>query len=594
MKHRSEQQLEGTTRPSQLSFFNRQTGSNAVVQTKLTVGSANDAHEHEANQTADMVMRKPLGQIDGVTRSHPVNSTPTITPIVQRACAHCEQEKEQTAQRKETGAATGGFTAPPSVSKAISRSGQGLDSNAKTFMESRFNRSFDNVQVHTDGESAASARDISARAYTSGNHIVFGDGQYQPNTEGGRHLLAHELTHVVQQNGSDKVQRDPLSPIHSTKCNDYLYWSLKPLAKSRYDSQSSLLSECPALEKVTEANLLSYVKENGAEITKRRILGSHEFTGTDEVRKLWSEFVLKYSTDERVQDKTTPKSALTVLTWEDKLAGFDHQSSEIDEIKIFYKDLLEQEIQKVFNKTEVVDVRLQGDSNCNPSNLTLMLENSDDRNGDYVAPDKDKEKAAKEDRLSIDLGRTRDIKSIDDPEILCRRVFLNDIVKANPQKFHATYFHESMHDEHRKKYIKYFREWKKVNEKSKHPKGFLTWIREKLVGKSAIDLALVEEDHAGLTATSFTESMAHLQTFEWQANQKTTTEDAIKSRFLLFGDYASGISGNVIPVIKEFVKVYKSLSTHKKTIAELIEFQVKSGDKKSVFYAKLAEAIKGL
>jgi hypothetical protein len=200
MKYAPPQAQEGTTKPTQLSFFNRQTGSNAVVQTKLTVGSANYAHEHEANQMADMVMRKPDNSRTEVRDN-------TITPLIQRACAHCEQEKEQTAQRKETSAATGGFTAPPSVSQAISRSGQGLDSNAKTFMESRFNRSFDNVQVHTDGESAASARDISARAYTSGNHIVFGEGQYQPNTEGGRHLLAHELTHVVQQGENDVIRR---------------------------------------------------------------------------------------------------------------------------------------------------------------------------------------------------------------------------------------------------------------------------------------------------------------------------------------------------------------------------------------------------
>ncbi len=200
MKYRSEQQPESTTRPSQLSFFNRQTGTNAVVQPKLTVGSANDAHEHEANKTADMVMRKT---------------------DVQRACAHCEQEKEQTAQRKETSAATGGFTAPPSVSRAISRGGSALDSNAKTFMESRFNRSFENVQVHTDGEASASARDISARAYTSGNHIVFGDGQYQPNTEGGRHLLAHELTHVVQQGGKkESIQRDTTIPEVKVKSGD--------------------------------------------------------------------------------------------------------------------------------------------------------------------------------------------------------------------------------------------------------------------------------------------------------------------------------------------------------------------------------------
>jgi hypothetical protein len=205
MKNRLEQPSEGTSRPSQMSFFNRQTNAQAVIQPKLTVGSAHDAHEHEANRTADMVMRKPSNSAEKGTYTEGSSFMPTITPVIQRACAACEHDKEQTAQRKETGAATGGFTAPPSVSRAISRSGNALDSNAKTFMESRFNRSFDNVQVHTDSDAASSARDISARAYTSGNHIVFGEGQYQPNSEGGRHLLAHELTHVVQQ--SDTIQR---------------------------------------------------------------------------------------------------------------------------------------------------------------------------------------------------------------------------------------------------------------------------------------------------------------------------------------------------------------------------------------------------
>jgi hypothetical protein len=199
MKYRSEQPSEGTSRPSQMSFFNRQTNAQAVIQPKLTVGSAHDAHEHEANRTADMVMRKPDNSVKNGTYTEGSSFMPTITPVIQRACAACEHDKEQTAQRKETGAATGGFTAPPSVSRAISRSGNALDSNAKTFMESRFNRSFDNVQVHTDSDAASSARDISARAYTSGNHIVFGEGQYQPNSEGGRHLLAHELTHTIQQ-----------------------------------------------------------------------------------------------------------------------------------------------------------------------------------------------------------------------------------------------------------------------------------------------------------------------------------------------------------------------------------------------------------
>lgn len=209
MKYYSEQNPDKTMRSTQSSFFNRQTQANVVVQPKLTVGASNDAHEREADQTADRVMRKSEGT--------PMAS---MTPIaaIQRKCEQCE--KEEKVNRKETGT-SGGFTAPPSVSRAISRSGQALEPAAKSFMETRFNRKFDGVQVHTDGEAANSARDISAKAYTSGNHIVFGEGQYQPNTEGGRHLLAHELTHVVQQNGGamQEIQRDktgksqePISP----------------------------------------------------------------------------------------------------------------------------------------------------------------------------------------------------------------------------------------------------------------------------------------------------------------------------------------------------------------------------------------------
>jgi hypothetical protein len=198
MKNRPEQLPEGTPRLSQLSFFNRQANVQSVVQPKLTVGASNDAHEHEADQTADRVMRKSEGEL-----ATPIAS---VSPI----------------QRKESGA-KGGFTAPPSVSRAISRSGQALEPAAKSFMETRFNRKFDGVQVHTDGEAANSARDISARAYTSGNHIVFGEGQYQPHTEGGRHLLAHELTHVVQQGVTkNKIQRD-----------------IKTYSKEKYDTMMS-------------------------------------------------------------------------------------------------------------------------------------------------------------------------------------------------------------------------------------------------------------------------------------------------------------------------------------------------------------------
>lgn len=84
--------------------------------------------------------------------------------------------------------------------------GQPLDPETRTFFESRFGHDFSQVRVHADGAAAASARQVDAQAYTVGQHIVFGAGQHQPRSWEGRHLLAHELTHVVQQsNGAQAV-----------------------------------------------------------------------------------------------------------------------------------------------------------------------------------------------------------------------------------------------------------------------------------------------------------------------------------------------------------------------------------------------------
>lgn len=77
--------------------------------------------------------------------------------------------------------------------------GRPLDASVRAFMESRFNHDFSQVRVHTDAAAAQSAEAVSAKAYTVGNDIVFKSGMYTPETVIGRHLLAHELTHVIQQ-----------------------------------------------------------------------------------------------------------------------------------------------------------------------------------------------------------------------------------------------------------------------------------------------------------------------------------------------------------------------------------------------------------
>ncbi|MCP5110969.1 MAG: DUF4157 domain-containing protein, partial [bacterium] len=89
----------------------------------------------------------------------------------------------------------------PAVGQVLGESGEPLSSNVQAFMEPRFDFDFSKVRVHSNATAAESARAVNAHAYTVGPNIVFGSGQYSPETIQGRRLLAHELTHVVQQSG---------------------------------------------------------------------------------------------------------------------------------------------------------------------------------------------------------------------------------------------------------------------------------------------------------------------------------------------------------------------------------------------------------
>lgn len=88
------------------------------------------------------------------------------------------------------------------VNEALSTPSRPLDSQDRRFMESRMGHDFSRVRIHTDERASASARSLQAKAYTVGQDIVFASGRYSPGTNEGRHLLAHELTHVVQQGQS--------------------------------------------------------------------------------------------------------------------------------------------------------------------------------------------------------------------------------------------------------------------------------------------------------------------------------------------------------------------------------------------------------
>jgi hypothetical protein len=98
---------------------------------------------------------------------------------------------------------------PPIVHETLSAPGHPLDGTTRAFMESRLGRDFSGVRVHTGARAAESARAVNALAYTVGRNVVFGEGQYAPETSGGRRLIAHELTHVAQQTRNGSSQESP-------------------------------------------------------------------------------------------------------------------------------------------------------------------------------------------------------------------------------------------------------------------------------------------------------------------------------------------------------------------------------------------------
>ncbi len=174
-----------------------------ALQPKLAVGDVNDPLEAEADAMADRIMRMP------------------DVPLVQRKCGQCEDE-EQPIQLKplisqsqdtkfiQTKSSENRVSVGDAVSSRIQSTrghGSALSDSTRSFMESRFGTDLGNVKIHTDPESAQINRDVNALAFTVGNDIYFNEGLYQPNTDSGQHLLAHELTHTLQQGCSEGIIR---------------------------------------------------------------------------------------------------------------------------------------------------------------------------------------------------------------------------------------------------------------------------------------------------------------------------------------------------------------------------------------------------
>jgi Domain of unknown function (DUF4157) len=177
--------------------------SDVVVMPKLVIGAPGDAYEQEADQVAKQVVQRLHAPDGGRSQSD---------PSVQRKILPSATDDFQRAPIGRGGEAIGGREALPDMASAITSArgrGQPLATELQQAMGQAMGADFRGVRVHTDAQSDQLNQDIQAKAFTTGQDVFFRSGAYQPNSRSGQALIAHELTHIVQQNGaqSEVVQR---------------------------------------------------------------------------------------------------------------------------------------------------------------------------------------------------------------------------------------------------------------------------------------------------------------------------------------------------------------------------------------------------
>jgi hypothetical protein len=251
-----------TTEEAPQPFFQKKQNDQVDIQAKLSIGQPNDKYEQEADAMADKVVQRLSTTTTDVSESKPsgdIQAKPlaaAITPVVQKKCATCEQEeklqkkeddpeaikgelqkkpifesntepppdddkpvqkkceaceyeKEKEVQKKPDSVAP--QAASPSVEANLSASkgsGSPMPESTKTQMESSFGADFSGVRIHNDSKAAQMSTDLNAQAFTHGNDVYFNKGKYDPQSDSGKHLLAHELTHTVQQGASISRKED--------------------------------------------------------------------------------------------------------------------------------------------------------------------------------------------------------------------------------------------------------------------------------------------------------------------------------------------------------------------------------------------------
>ncbi|WP_343913703.1 DUF4157 domain-containing protein [Aquimarina litoralis] len=271
-----------SAKSSNTSLFQKDKMNNAFIQPKLNIGKPGDKYEIEADRVADTVVAKgndqsssffsPVPQVqkqqeEDVQKQELVENEvqqrslgDTIAPLVQRqseeeiqsrelpenqiqpkvestsAVTELQKQEEEIQEKEEeeedvqlvqlkSQAASVTDSSIESRLHSSKGSGSPLPKDTKTQMESGFGRDFSNVRVHTDSNAKQMSQDLGAQAFTHGNDIYFNEGKFDTSSNSGKHLLAHELTHTVQQ-GASTVRKKPVEVTSAPKMvqGSFLDW----------------------------------------------------------------------------------------------------------------------------------------------------------------------------------------------------------------------------------------------------------------------------------------------------------------------------------------------------------------------------------
>lgn len=226
---RATQRLPGTTAAAHRAAprdFQRphlsahRAGTALALQPQLLVGAVDDPHEREAERTADTVLAGGTAAFEArppaTFLTPPARRTPGEGSRSGREPAGSGSDHEPGRLQKLSSGGPGPETVPQGMASRIQAltagGGRPLDTVTRSFFEPRFGYDFGTVRTHTGTEAAGAAQALGARAFTVGDHIFFGAGEYRPGGHEGRRLIAHELAHTVQQKPvAARVQRDWLS-----------------------------------------------------------------------------------------------------------------------------------------------------------------------------------------------------------------------------------------------------------------------------------------------------------------------------------------------------------------------------------------------